>query len=364
MPVPRAFLVRSATFIAWTPHGVLGSVRLARGPNASRHSERFGGSQLDTHCLAPRIFASRDAELSGVDVLCPRRPLRSSLWHLCRLFPLPRNVRCPFGLPSVVNAFSFDLLFRACVTFPCGEAAKVAVTTASWKAMARDNPRCLPPTRTLRRIRWPLRPRSRDRPTTFWVMWRPLDDVLTPPWVSPGPPRFFNPRTRPSHQLSFRSTQSQGQRTLACRNPEAAPPRPPFTLTATLFGALRGSLFEARMLPADFCNCLRRTDERSRAPVSSQGRWPWPPSFSWTHHARPSLARSGDTRRAAHSSVWSWPRCRFFPVTQVCPTAISRPPRHLRYRRLAPPAGKFSADWRARVSGPSEGRVLERGGAY
>jgi hypothetical protein len=27
-PVPRAFPVRSATFIAWTPHGVLGSVRL------------------------------------------------------------------------------------------------------------------------------------------------------------------------------------------------------------------------------------------------------------------------------------------------------------------------------------------------
>jgi len=33
--------------------------------------------------------------------------------------------------------------------------------------MARDNPRCLPPTRTLRRIRWPLQPRSRDRPTAF-----------------------------------------------------------------------------------------------------------------------------------------------------------------------------------------------------
>jgi len=30
--------------------------------------------------------------------------------------------------------------------------------------------------------------------------------------------------------------------------------RPPFTLTATLFGALRASLFETRTLPADFCN--------------------------------------------------------------------------------------------------------------
>jgi len=43
--------------------------------------------------------------------------------------------------------------------------------------------------------------------------------------------------------------------------PDSAPPRPPFTRTATLFGALRTCLFEARMLPADFCNCLRRTDE-------------------------------------------------------------------------------------------------------
>jgi len=37
-PVPRAFPARSAAFTAWTPHGVLGSVRLTRGPSASRHS--------------------------------------------------------------------------------------------------------------------------------------------------------------------------------------------------------------------------------------------------------------------------------------------------------------------------------------
>lgn len=37
-PVPRAFPARSATFIAWRPHGVLGSVRLTGGPSVSRHS--------------------------------------------------------------------------------------------------------------------------------------------------------------------------------------------------------------------------------------------------------------------------------------------------------------------------------------
>jgi predicted pyridoxine 5'-phosphate oxidase superfamily flavin-nucleotide-binding protein len=37
-PVPRAFPAHSATFIAWTPHGVLGSVRLTGVPSVSRHS--------------------------------------------------------------------------------------------------------------------------------------------------------------------------------------------------------------------------------------------------------------------------------------------------------------------------------------
>jgi len=55
--------------------------------------------------------------------------------------------------------------------------------------------------------------------------------------------------------------------------PEASPTRPPFTLTATLFGALRASLFGARILPADFCN---EHDVRTPtgALVSSQGRRP------------------------------------------------------------------------------------------
>ena len=46
-------------------------------------------------------------------------------------------------------------------------------------------------------------------------------------------------------------------------------------------------------------------------------------------------------------------RCRFLPLAQVYPTAIPHLARHL--RRLAP--AKCSGDRRARVSGPSEGRV-------
>jgi len=56
--------------------------------------------------------------------------------------------------------------------------------------------------------------------------------------------------------------------------PDAAPPRPPFTLTATLFGALRTSLFGTRMLPADFCNYYAVRTKDPGLSFSSQGRWP------------------------------------------------------------------------------------------
>jgi hypothetical protein len=56
--------------------------------------------------------------------------------------------------------------------------------------MARDNLRCLPPTRTLPRIRWPLQPRSRDRRASFRRARRPLSDVLTSFWVLAGPSPF------------------------------------------------------------------------------------------------------------------------------------------------------------------------------
>jgi len=68
----------------------------------------------------------------------------------------------------------------------------------------------------------------------------------------------FGEGRRTSHRFDRRCARKE---TLSCHLTDAAPPRPPFTLTATLFGALRTSLFEARMLPADFYNYLRRTDE-------------------------------------------------------------------------------------------------------
>jgi len=80
---------------------------------------------------------------------------------------------------------------------------------------------------------------------TAWIR-RPLDDALTSSWVLAGPSPFI--WMKAVRQLRFVDVVPD-----TCV-PDATPTRPPFTRTATLFGALRASLFEARMLPADFCN--------------------------------------------------------------------------------------------------------------
>jgi hypothetical protein len=124
-PVPRAFPAHSATFITGTPHGVLGSVRLTRGPSVSRHSDHFGGSQLTrtalplpsrtVRCVDERAWAFSSHEcLLTIEPLTPLSPL-----------PLPRNV----GAPSrcLASLGSCELLRSR---FPREEAAKAALTTA------------------------------------------------------------------------------------------------------------------------------------------------------------------------------------------------------------------------------------------
>jgi hypothetical protein len=80
---------------------------------------------------------------------------------------------------------------------------------------------------------------------------QPLDDALTSSRALAGPsllPKYSGSGEGRHTSDPFTDEVSD---TLV---PEASPARPPFTLTATLFGALRESLFEARMLLADFCN--------------------------------------------------------------------------------------------------------------
>jgi hypothetical protein len=79
--------------------------------------------------------------------------------------------------------------------------------------VARDNLRCLPPTRTLRRIRWPLQPRSRDHHTAFRLR------VMTAGWRSHailGLGRSFtNESVEADRQASLRPTRSRSRATLA-----------------------------------------------------------------------------------------------------------------------------------------------------
>jgi len=70
---------------------------------------------------------------------------------------------------------------------------------------------------------------------------RPLDDALTSSWVlaDPSPSHLFT-WMKVDRQYRFADVASD-----TCV-PDAAPARPPFTPTVTLFGALRRSVFEAR----------------------------------------------------------------------------------------------------------------------
>lgn len=106
--------------------------------------------------------------------------------------------------------------------------------------------------------------------------------------------------------------------------PRSLPPR-------ALFEALCVSLFEARRRLDDFCNYHEVRALGPEPSRSSQGRRPRPPSFSYA--PRRALAGAG-TRGEPRFVRRTRPRCRFLPLARVCPTAMPRPPRHL--RRISP----------------------------
>ena len=120
---------------------------------------------------------------------------------------------------------------------------------------------------------------------------------------------------------------------------------------AALFGARLPSLFEARRRLPTSATALRRAGNPTRALQSSQGRRPRPPSFSSTCHA---LSPAGAVTRGEPRYVRSRePRCRFLLLVAGLPdrdAASNAPP-----PGLAP--AEHSEDLRARVEGPSEGRI-------
>jgi len=173
---------------------------------------------------------------------------------------------------------------------------------------------------TLRRIRWPLQPRSRDRHTVFHTMGRPLNGTLAPPWVFVRSSPVRSGRVRHPTLLSP-AAPADGfthRRSLRARSP--------FTRPCRSFCCAIAELIRDQTPPDDFCNYIRGTSNQTRALVFSLGRWPRPPSGSYTPRTLP--CGSGDVRRAARRSLRR-PRCWFFPLAQIYPTAMpSRAPRH------------------------------------
>jgi len=156
--------------------------------------------------------------------------------------------------------------------------------------MAHDDLGCLPSAGTLRRIRWPLQPRSRDRVVPCGQATQPLDGALTPPWAACRCSSVFS--GEPDNPTSLRPTRAP---TLSRRRSLRA--RPLFTRPCPLFlervcRAYSGPDVAYRLLQ----HALRRagTNPSSR---SSQGRRPRPPSVSYGARCLP--CGSGDPRRAA-----------------------------------------------------------------
>jgi len=169
--------------------------------------------------------------------------------------------------------------------------------------MARDDRRCLPPTRTLRRIRWPLWPRSRDRPTAF----RRCDDRWTTlsrrPGSRPVLHRFSSGR---EGRLSSGSFAGHDPRRFRDDDRALLGPRslasPPF-----LERCMRAYSRPDHCLPTSATkHDVRALSSGLSFPRGDDGHDHLP---FLTYHARPLVVganaddRSGDTRRATHSSA-------------------------------------------------------------
>jgi len=160
--------------------------------------------------------------------------------------------------------------------------------------MARDNLRCLPSTRTLRRIRWPLQPRSRDRPTAFGDVTTAERHSHVVLGLSRSSTLFM--RTRGARLTSISFARHFHRRFHA---DDRASLGPRSLLPPPFLRALRRSLFEARMLPADFCNLkhdVRTLGPGLPFPRRDDGHDHLP---FLTPHARPLRTRSYPRARRA-----------------------------------------------------------------
>jgi len=204
------------------------------GPSVSRHSKT---ASADRRCVLTSSSNPSRAGDTSVGVFFPRHSGDRASDTPVAILVHPR------ASPSFPGAASSPYV-RVFTGWYGSEGAKTAETidcACSWKPTPRPDPGCLPSWGTLRRIRWPLRPRSRDRHTTFRAMGRPLNGTLAPLWVSSGPVPFTSGK-RPEHRRSFRSPHPSMVSPTAVHfelGPRSLDP-------AAVFAARMPSLFETR----------------------------------------------------------------------------------------------------------------------
>ena len=218
----------AAAFAAWTPRRVWALRGLTGGPSVfTTLEDRFGGSTigrgpLDAPFETKRAWAFCSHGADAIEPLTSLSPLRS-----CR----PRGRA--FARASDVEG-----------------AAKITVFRCLVKDDGSYDLGCLPSEGALRRIQWPLQPRSRDHITALATM-RPLDDALTPPWAFAGSAPFLYGPARLATRL-------RATRPSTCHRRGSLRARPPFTRTGPLLGGLmRERIWDRRRLPTS-ATALRR----------------------------------------------------------------------------------------------------------
>jgi hypothetical protein len=155
---------------------------------------------------------------------------------------------------------------------------------------------------------------------------QPLSGTLAPPWVFVWTSPIFIGDGGQNPRRTFRSPYPWMVSPISVHfelGPRSLDP-------AAVFAARMPSLFETRRRLTTSATAIDVRATKPSALISSQGRWPRPPSFS-SASRRSSL--SSDAWRAALRSLRQ-PRCWFVPVARVCPAAMpSKVPHH---RRVLP----------------------------
>lgn len=186
--------------------------------------------------------------------------------------------------------------------------------------MARDDRGCLPSVGALRRIQWPLRPRSRDRRAAFRL---PRDDRSMTISRHRGSDPDLRPEHGRPHPRSRRPFARSSRRRFTADDGSELGPR---SLAPSLFWepcARAYSRPDVRLPTSATVTTCGHFDQDSRVLAGTVA------ATTFLFFLRIVLPPFRERRCVASCapSVMTSPRCRFLSVARACPTAMScRPP--------------------------------------